>query len=228
MKRILLIMAKHPAAGATKTRLCPPFTPTHAAALYGCFLRDTIASVRRAASLTPGMQPAIAYTPDSAFPFFASLAPDFDLAPQTGALLGERLDHILTESLRRGFRQVAAVSSDSPTLPPEYMAQAFALLDDDEVDLVLGPSDDGGYYLIGVKQPQPRLLRDVQMSTPRVLQDTLVLADAAGLRTRLLPSWYDVDTIEEVARLHAELDARPGAAPHTAQFLQEYQPQLGA
>jgi hypothetical protein len=111
------------------------------------------------------------------------------------------------------------MDSDSPTLPLGCLVAAFAALDD--ADVVLGPCDDGGYYLIGLKRPAPRLLREVPMSTPTVAADTLALAAAAGLRVGLLPAWYDVDDAASLARLMAELAATPPeTAPNTRAFLQ--------
>ena len=89
--------------------------------------------------------------------------------------MGERLDNALTGCLKRGYERVAVMNSDGPTLPASHLARAFEALRDG-VDVTLGPSADGGYYLIGVKQPAPRLLREVRMSTPTVLADTLALA----------------------------------------------------
>jgi hypothetical protein len=112
------------------------------------------------------------------------------------------------------------MNSDSPTLPPDYLAQAFQRLDDDETDVVLGPCDDGGYYLIGWKRFHPRLVCEVQMSTAQVLQDTLALAAEEDLHVHLLPAWYDVDTPRDLQRVTAEL-SRPGRrARHTRRFLQ--------
>ena len=116
---------------------------------------------------------------------------------------------------------VAAVNSDGPTLPLAYLAGAFQELGK-EADVVLGPSDDGGYYLIGLKRPAPRLLREVQMSTSHVTTDTLALAAEEGLKVALLPTWYDVDDAQSLARLKAELaTAPPEVAPHTRAFLGE-------
>jgi uncharacterized protein len=215
MQQMLLVVAKQPAAGQTKTRLCPPLTGDAAAALYACFLRDTLDIMRQ----LPGVACGIAYLPEDATGYFQALAPDMTLTPQQGAGLGERLDHLLTQALENGARQAVVMDSDSPTLPAEYLAQAFAALDGD-ADVVLGPCDDGGYYLIGLKRPQPRLLRDVEMSTPNVVRDTLALAEQLGLRVALLPTWYDVDTVAELDRLRAELlEAPPNAARHTRTFL---------
>ena len=195
----LLVVAKQPAPGQTKTRLCPPLTHDQAADLYDCFLQDTL-SIMRAVS---GVRYVIGYLPEDAQDYFRQLAPDMELSPQRGASLGERLDHLLTEALLGGSQRAVIMDSDSPTLPSAYLRKAFDDLAD--ADVVLGPTRDGGYYLIGVKQPQPRLLREVQMSTPRVLADTLALAEANGLTVSLLPTWYDVDTIEELHQLDGEV-----------------------
>jgi rSAM/selenodomain-associated transferase 1 len=195
----LLVVAKKPAPGQTKTRLCPPLTHAQAADLYDCFLRDTLTIMRH----VPDVRRVIGYLPEGAQDYFRQLAPDMELSPQRGASLGERLDHLLTEALLGGSRRAVVMDSDSPTLPAGYLRQAFDDLT--KADVVLGPTRDGGYYLIGVKQPQPFLLREVQMSTPRVLADTLALAEEGGLTVSLLPTWYDVDTIEELHQLDGEM-----------------------
>jgi uncharacterized protein len=210
----LLVVAKRPAPGQTKTRLSPPLTPDEAAMLYDCFLRDTVEIMRR----VPQVQPVIAYLPYEEKAFFADLAPDFELIPQTGRDLGERLDHALKTYLEQGYRHVAIMNSDGPTLPPTYIQEAFTALAEG-CDVVLGPSDDGGYYLMGVSHPVPRLLREVQMSTPTVLAETLALAREEGLGVHLLPSWYDVDDVATLVRLATELQSTsPDVAPHTRRF----------
>jgi rSAM/selenodomain-associated transferase 1 len=210
----LLIMAKCPTPGRTKTRLAPALSPQQAATLYECFLRDTIDLVRQ----VPNVRPVVAYLPPGEQAYFAELAPDFEYYQQEGPDLGARLDNGLTHYLSLGYRQVAAVNSDGPTLPLAYLIAAFEELGR-EADAVLGPSDDGGYYLIGLKRPAPRLLRGVRMSTPRVTIDTLALAAEEDLHVALLPSWYDVDDAQSLARLQAELaTAPPEVAPHTQAF----------
>lgn len=195
----LLVVAKQPSAGQTKTRLCPPLTGESAAELYEHFLRDTLEIMRR----VPDVQRSIVYLPEAAEPYFRQLAPDMTLTRQQGESLGERLDHLLSAALTAGAERAVVMDSDSPTLPAAFVAQAFDRLE--EVDVVLGPCRDGGYYLIGVRTPQPRLLREVPMSTPTVLRDTIALADELGLRVALLPEWYDVDTVAELNHLRAEV-----------------------
>lgn len=212
---VFIVVAKRPAPGQTKTRLTPPLSPQQAADLYECFLHDTLELMRR----VPDVQRAIAYLPIEARGYFAQLAPDFDLIPQTGDDLGARLDHALTHYLDQGYERAVIMNSDGPTQPIENLQNAFEALSD-RTDVVLGPSDDGGYYLIGLKQPAPRLLREVRMSTPEVLSDTLALAQAEKLRVVLLPQWYDVDDVASLQQLIAELQvAPPAVAPHTRSFL---------
>ena len=211
----LLVIAKRPTPGRTKTRLTPPLTTEQAAALYECFLVDTLDLARR----VPDTDRLIAFLPAEERSYFAALAPDFELVLQEGAGLGERLDNALTGCLRQGYERAIIMNSDGPTLPAAHLAQAFAALRDG-ADVTLGPSADGGYYLIGVKQPTPRLLREVRMSTPTVLADTLALAAEEGLRVELLPAWYDVDEAVDLARLARELaDAPPEVATHTRALL---------
>ncbi|MFN8483820.1 MAG: TIGR04282 family arsenosugar biosynthesis glycosyltransferase [Anaerolineae bacterium] len=216
MRRALIVVAKRPVNGQTKTRLTPPFTPHQATALYECLLRDTLELMTQ----VEGVQPILAYAPEDAAPYFRSICPAaFELCPQCGADLGARLHNALTHALAQGYRQAVIMDSDSPTLPPAYLRQAFAHLDEAGTDVVLGPCDDGGYYLIGLKEPCAALF-DITMSTPTVLQQTLAAADAASRRAALLPTWYDVDTVEEVERLRAELAADPAAfAPRTRAML---------
>jgi glycosyltransferase A (GT-A) superfamily protein (DUF2064 family) len=158
------------------------------------------------------------YAPDGAAGYFEQLAPDFGLRPQVGESLGPRLDQVLTCCLAEGFERAVIMDSDSPNLPAAYVTQAFTALE--AADVVLGPCEDGGYYLIGLKRPQPRLLREVQMSTPDVLRDTLALAEETGLRVTLLPGWYDVDTAQELERLRADLARQAdGSAACTRAYL---------
>jgi rSAM/selenodomain-associated transferase 1 len=211
----LLVVAKQPAPGQTKTRLCPPLTPSQAAELYECFLRDTLDAMRK----VPSVEPVIGYLPDDAQDYFHQLAPDMSLIRQRGSSLGERLDGLLKQALTGGSRKAVVMDSDSPTLPVDYLSMAFEQLT--ETDVVLGPTTDGGYYLIGVKQPQPRLLRQVQMSTSHVLADTLALARASRLSVSLLPNWYDVDTIADLHRLESEIAemSTNGRAAATSRWL---------
>jgi rSAM/selenodomain-associated transferase 1 len=222
VKRALIMVAKRPEAGLTKTRLSPPLSPQQAAELYACFILDTVALMTRLDSIDP----IVAYAPRSAEAYFRErVTKAFALLPQVGNGLGERLNHVLNRCLQVGYDQVAVMNSDSPTMPPHYLHQAFAALDNPAVDVALGPTDDGGYYLIGLKRPCTRLF-DVKMSTPTVLQETLALARAEGLRAECLPTWYDVDTVHDLKRLTGELANLPAeVAMATRGFLMQWQGQ---
>jgi rSAM/selenodomain-associated transferase 1 len=213
-ENVLIVVAKRPAPGRTKTRLTPPLSPVQAAQLYECFLKDTLDLVRGLGDV----QPAIAYLPADQVSYFAELAPDFDLLLQQGDSLGARLDHALTHYLRQGYRRVAVMNSDGPTLSGSYLRDCFEALVGD-TDIVIGPCVDGGYYLLGAKQPVPRLTREVRMSTPHVLADTISLAAEERLRVHLLSEWYDVDDARSLSWLTAELARRPEIARHTRRFL---------
>jgi glycosyltransferase A (GT-A) superfamily protein (DUF2064 family) len=167
------------------------------------------------------VQRVIAYLPSEAEEHFHHLAPDFQLTPQDGNDLGIRLDNALSLYLSRGCERAVIMDSDSPTLPPAYLSQAFAVLKDG-ADVTLGPCDDGGYYLIGIKKPAPRLLREVRMSTSTVAADTIAMAKEEGLCVTLLPTWYDVDDVDSLLRLVKELETVDHqVASHTRQFLKK-------
>lgn len=221
----LIVVAKRPTPGETKTRLTKSasvggalsLTPAQAAQLYEAFLCDTLDLIRR----VPDVQPIIAYLPEGAEDYFCTLAPDFGLLPQRGVDLGERLDRALTHCLTNGYGKAVIMDSDSPTLPIKCLIEAFERLD--QADVTLGPCDDGGYYLIGLKRPAPRLLREVQMSTSTVVRDTLRLATTEKLTVAQLTQWYDVDTAAELHRLRDELTSLPAErARHTRRVLSEH------
>ena len=209
------IMAKQPVPGAVKTRLRPLLSDDDIAALYDSFLRDKIGQVR---SLT-GAAPVIAYTPAESRPFFAELAPDFLLLPQVGDGLSVRLTFLYQQLLDMGHDGVIATDSDSPTLPTEYLQRALDSLAAHGADVVLGPSDDGGYYLIGLRRLHPELFDAMPWSTPQVYDETLRRAATLGLRVMSLAPWYDVDTPVEFERLRVEVAELGVAAPrHTRRF----------
>jgi rSAM/selenodomain-associated transferase 1 len=212
------IMAKAPQAGEVKTRLCPPLSLANAAELYRRFLLDKIEQVTtlKAASL------AIAYTPAEAKAFFEEVAPGFVLVQQRGADLGDRLANSLGEFLAWGHGGAVAIDSDTPTLPICFLQQAVDLVTRSDIDLVLGPTQDGGYYLIGLRAMHRELFEAMAWSTSTVLSETIRRADAKGLRVACLPPWYDIDTPEDLGRLRAALAARGGGVPrHTRTFLLE-------
>ncbi len=227
MSGLLIIMAKQPVVGAVKTRLCPPLTPEDAMLLYDAFLDDTIEMVAEACRIAGDVTPALAYAPSEAHDHFRAMLPgNFVLLSQIGGDLGERLCNLPGQAQRLGYGSVAMISSDSPTLRPAMAADCFALLRKPEVDVVLGPCEDGGYYLIGMKAPQPALFRGITWSTSSVTQETLVAAGQAGLNVAALPIWSDADTIEDLGRMWVELEGGAISAPRTHAMLADLLPRL--
>jgi rSAM/selenodomain-associated transferase 1 len=209
-------MAKAPRAGQVKTRLCPPLDPAEAAELYRCFLLDRIAQVAALDHATP----VVAYAPADARDEIERLAPGLRLLAQRGPDLGERLTHVFADLLAGGHRAAIATDSDTPTLPRRYLEQAIGALTDGDADVTLGPTEDGGYYLIGLARPAPLLFEDIPWSTDGVLAATLDRARRLDLRVAVLPGWFDVDTAADLDRLRAALGAAAGEEPrHTRRLL---------
>jgi rSAM/selenodomain-associated transferase 1 len=209
-------MAKAPVPGAVKTRLCPPLTPEQAAELSRCFLLDTLDRV----VALPAISPVLAFSPPGARRALASMARGARLVAQRGTDLGERLENLLAGLLAAGHPAAIAVGTDTPSLPAAYLRRAVAWLAAPGPDVVLGPSDDGGYYLIGMRTLRPTLFAAMPWSTPAVLPRTLRRARAAGLEVACLPPWFDVDTGADLERLRAALRrGHGGPAPRTAAFL---------
>jgi rSAM/selenodomain-associated transferase 1 len=211
------IMAKVPAAGQVKTRLCPPLTPVQAAGLAACFLRDRVEQLAE----VPEATPVVAFAPPEREPELRALLPGtVRLVPQQGADLGARLDRLLADLLGTGGAGAIAIDADSPTLPTGYLRQACAALGERAADVVLGPCDDGGYYLVGLREPMPELFRDMPWSTSSVLGETVARARRLGRRVTLLPPWFDVDRGADLDRLWSSARA-PGAyrPAHTLAYL---------
>src|SRR6266545_2296219 len=156
------VMAKAPGMAVVKSRLHESLGEERATELYRCFLLDrldAIAALRDIAGV-------VAFTPLEGEPHMRALAPPgLRLVPQRGADLGERLSNILSGLLDGGHAGAMAVDSDSPTLPLDYVSEAARLLAGGKHDVVLGPCEDGGYYLIGLRSPQPRLFEGIPWST---------------------------------------------------------------
>lgn len=212
----LAIMAKAPRMGTVKTRLCPPLRAPEAAELARCFVLDAVDRVR----VVAGVEPILAYTPAEARSEFEAVAPGFALIPQRGENLGERQGRLVEDVLALGHEAALVIGTDTPTLPRECLDEAVGLVMAPDVDLVLGPTEDGGYYLLGLRAPCPGLFEDMPWSTAAVLSRTLERARRLGLRVACVPTWFDVDTGADLERLGAGLEADPGPFPrHTREFL---------
>jgi rSAM/selenodomain-associated transferase 1 len=215
----LAIMTKAPRAGTVKTRLQPLLTADEAAQLNVCFLRDIAAAIVNAGEESKGVG---VFTPPGSERDYVNILPsNFVLIPQRGDSFGERLMNAATDLLRVGFESCCLINSDSPTLTPDAFRQAAAELQGADNRLVLGPSDDGGYYLIGLRKAYRRLFEDIDWSTERVFSQTLSRARELTLNVHVLPKFYDIDDAVALRRLCGELlnEKSDDVAPATREFL---------
>jgi len=226
-------MAKAPAVGRVKTRLVPPLSHDEAAALGGCFLRDVTANIALAGRSVP-IDGFVAYAPAGSEALFEPV-----IEPGTGFVLadgsppmpagvggfGRSLLHAVQGLLARGYGTVCLVNSDGPTLPTAFLVEAATALAAPGDRLVLGPADDGGYYLIGMKRAHAPVFAAIDWSTERVTAQTRARAASIGLDALMLRPWFDVDDVSALRRLIAGLDgaSRDGgfAAPATTRWLAE-------
>ena len=220
------VMAKAPQAGRAKTRLVPPLDPGGAAALSAAFLRDATENIALAGR-DVRLACCVAYAPAGSERSF-----DGVLADGTSLLLadgsppmpphvrgfGRSLLHAVQSLLGAGYTGVCLLNSDSPTLPTNFLCEAAAALLAPGERVVLGPAEDGGYYLLGMQSPHAHLFEDIDWSTNRVAAQTRERARALGLELLELPAWYDVDDRDGLARLMAGLHvpAAVGTKPYDA------------
>jgi uncharacterized protein len=212
MQAVLALFAKQPVAGEVKTRLCPPFSPEEAAALYEAMLLDILDQHARA-SVPADL--ALWYAPAHGRAWFEKNSPPgYRLHAQQGPRLPERMRALFRSHAEQGYRRIVLRGTDSPTLPGARIHEALAQLE--AADLVLCPDRDGGYNLIGLREPQDALF-DLEMSTPRVLDWTVERARQLGLRVALLEPHHDVDTAGDLRLLFPEVSAQH--TPRTAAWL---------
>ena len=205
----IAVMAKASKAGRTKTRLAPPLTREEAARLNTAFLSDIAANLLEAgrhasiagyfATAPLGEESFFDYLPDAIGRFDAS-RPGF----------GQCLDHAIETMFGRGHASACVLNADSPTLPTALLVETARHLDSQADRVVLGPSEDGGYYLLGMTRHHRRLFEDIEWSTERVADQTLARAAEIGVDVHLLPRWYDVDEAETLRCLWGELFADRG------------------
>lgn len=200
----VVIMAKAPVPNEVKTRLIPPLEPEEASILYHSFLLDKIEQVK-----SIDAHRCVAYTPQTSESFFMSIVPPgFSLINQAGENLGERLAGVSKRLFEEGAEKVVMLDSDTPNLPIDRIREALSRLD--EVDVVLGPCEDGGYYLIGMRSWVPELFSGIPWSTSEVAKLTFKKAKSLDLSVFLLDKWYDVDTVIDLKRLKKDLDMQSG------------------
>ena len=212
MRRALIVVGKAPTAGNTKTRLVPPLSPQAAAELYRGFLLDTFELADRldweCISLVHPRGDASRLAE-----LLADCRAPVQLLEQRGQGLGDALASAFEHHLAGGYDAAVLIGSDNPTLPREPIQLACQNLRDD-ADLTVGPTPDGGYYLIGMRRPHLEVFEGIQWSTPHVYAQTLERARASGLRIHQVAEWYDVDAPDDLDRLCAELDDGPATLAH--------------
>jgi len=217
-------MAKAPVAGQVKTRLIGELTAEDAADLYAAFLSDTFVVMEDIADERDELRLVLCYTPEGEEEAFEKVEREGSLMlAQRGADLGERLGNCFADLFALGYEAVVIIGGDSPTLPGEHVWEAFESLLDDEADqsVVIGPTEDSGYYLIGMRRLQRAVLTGIPWSTDQVWPVTRERARAAALQLIELPTWYDVDTPPDLARLRQELKANKDVGRYTRRCLKE-------
>jgi rSAM/selenodomain-associated transferase 1 len=222
------VMAKASEAGKAKTRLCPPLTLDEAAAFNTAFLKDIADNLISAASQA-NIAGSMAYGPPGSEAFFrAHLPSSIGLREVWYPNLGECLIETLKGLFAAGHEAACVLNSDSPTLPPSLLVEMAEVLARPGDRAVLGPSADGGYYLLALKTMHVRLFEDIAWSTEIVGRQTLERASEIGLAVHLLPEWYDVDDCQTIRVLMGELlegqafsaNLRPAPARHSRELLQ--------
>lgn len=207
MSSALLVFAKEPAPGRVKTRLTPALNAADAAHLYEAFLEDQVARYARlpvdVRLYESGRVGDVVAIPDAVAHF-----------AQRGRGLGERMLNAFADSFRAGYERLVIVGSDHPTLPTAFIELAFEMLEAPR-SVVIGPAEDGGFYLLGMNDLRPALFSGMTYGHPGVLEETLERIGATGASLTLLPTWYDVDTPESLRRLVDELNVDPSSAPRT-------------
>jgi uncharacterized protein len=217
----MAVMAKASAPGRTKTRLVPPLTFDQAAALNTAFLQDTADNIQLA-GCHAGIAAYVAFAPSGSEEFFRRILPTrIGLIDACQPSLGDCLLSTSRQIFARGHVSAVLLNGDSPTLPTGLLIDAVGVLEQPGERAVLGPSSDGGYYLIGLKTVHHRLFEDIAWSTERVAAQTLERAREIGLDVHVLSAWYDVDDVEDLRRLSRDVGQhRPSgreldrSAPH--------------
>jgi uncharacterized protein len=218
-ERALIIMAKAPRVGHVKTRLATGLPAEAVVDLYRSMLEDTL---DLAGSVSTDIVAIVCPTSD--VDDLSSWLPAIEIVGQQGEGLAAGLASALRIFINRGYRRVVALDGDSPQLLPETLDRAFQLLD--AADVVMGPTIDGGYYLVGSKSARAELFDAQGMGTGSALDSLTASAHGLGLQVALTETSYDVDEIEDLVRLARELRLFPRRALRTAAWL-AHRPELG-
>ena len=189
----LLVFVKAPRPGAVKTRLAAVLGDEAAAGLYRAIAGEEI---RRTAPRAGEYDRVFFFAPEDARPDIERWLPGETLEPQQGIDLGQRMSRAFTSAFDAGARRVAIIGTDVPAAGREHVMEALRSLDDH--DVVLGPTHDGGYYLLALDRPRPALFQSIPWSTPSVLPATAERAGVLGLSVRMLDPLRDIDTFDDL------------------------------
>lgn len=209
----IIIMAKVPTAGNVKTRLEPFLTPEQCAELAKYFLLDTVSKAESTQN-----QLIIAYSPSEKRDALQKILGRKQIfVEQKGKHLGEKMFHALNFAFSQNSDAVVMIGTDSPTFPPEFIERAFENLK--KTDAVLGETEDGGFYLIGLRALRKEIFENVEWSSPETFHQTARNIKNLGLKLSLLPTWFDVDLPADLERLRKDLTENPNIAPRTSELL---------
>ena len=199
-KTMLGVFAKFWEAGKVKTRLACDTNNQFAAEIYQAFLLSTL---KRVSGLAEAQ--ILCVTPVERLADFALVTPpNWTITAQSDGDLGERMNSFFQQAVERQFKKTVLIGTDSPTLPVDMIQKAFEALED--VDCVIGPAVDGGYYLIGCQQQVPPIFTGIHWSSDKVLEQTIEALRGAGYSYDLLPPWFDIDTIDDLRELRESRD----------------------
>lgn len=215
--RVLVIMAKAPRPGAVKTRLVPSLSPEAVIDFYRCLLYDTLLLAQSLSDI----QIAIMCPQSDVAELEQFVGQKAKIVPQKGAGLAAGLTSVFAHFANPGRRSIIAFNSDSPHLPTSVLGEAFEMLR--AHDIVVGPTHDGGYYLVGAKTEHPTLFADDGMSTSSALQRLLSRTRTLDLSVAFASPFYDVDVADDLSRLAMELRLDSSRAPRTAEWLRQWE-----
>ena len=215
--RVLVIMAKAPRLGAVKTRLLPSLSPQGVLDFYRCLLEDTLSLARSLSNLEVAIM-----CPESDVKELTNFAGSgMRVVAQKGEGLAAGLTSVFAHFAAGHQRRVIAFNSDSPHLPHSVLEDAFESLA--VHDVVIGPTHDGGYYLVGAKASHPTLFANDGMGTTSALDRLVARIETLELSVGMAAAFYDVDVADDLTRLAAELRLAPTRAPRTAQWLKDWE-----
>lgn len=236
MSAALIVFAKPPVPGRVKTRLTPPLSPEDAAHLYGAFLQDALDQYQGLGVTIRLFLAFDGFPPGTGIPVqdgdrcaqWGNMSAHWgDMYPrwvgenvfrQKGEGLGERMRQAFEETFAAGYRRVILIGTDHPTLPSAWIQEGFSLLDGQGA-VVLGPTGDGGFYLIGMNESFSQVFEGMTYSHEAVFEQTAARVASCGASLQTLPEWYDVDTFDDLKRLAADMRRESTGAMRTRAML---------